>query len=243
MKFKKRLDLYLKENYIGFSKNQIQNFIKKGKVKVNNKIELKPGLLISELDYIETDIEKPKYVSRAGYKLEYALNHFNINVKDKIALDSGISTGGFSDCLIQHGTKKIYGIDVGTNQLHNSLRNNPKIVLFENTNLRYFNFSLIKDEIDIVTLDLSFISVLKVINIIYNILKESGQLIILVKPQFEFLELPKDDKIIYEDIKNNFLPKIENCGFKLLGFVESIIEVKNNKEFLAYFKKIVPVAQ
>ena len=238
MKIKKRLDLFLKEKYSNFSKIKIQNFIKEGKIKVNNKIILKPGFLVSELDFIESNLENPKYVSRAGYKLEYALNYFNIDVHNKIALDAGISTGGFTDCLIQYGIKKVYGIDVGINQLHSNLKNNSKIKLFENTNLRYFDFNLIKDTIDIVTLDLSFISVLKVINIVYNIIKESGELLILVKPQFEFLQLPKDNKVIYQKIKDIILPEIEKSGFKLLGFIESNIEIKNNKEFFAYFKKL-----
>src|SRR5581483_7679018 len=122
-------------------------------------------------------VEEPKYVSRAGFKLEKALQHFNIDVHGLVALDAGISTGGFTDCLLQHGVKKVYGIDVGYGQVHEKIFHDDRVIILERTNLR--TLTDVGEKVDLVTLDLSFISLLKVMDAIINLLKPDGQLITL----------------------------------------------------------------
>src|SRR3990167_9667673 len=133
---KKRLDQIVQEKLPNLSRNQISSFIVQGKVLVDGKTVTKPGVQVKDDAKIDVDISEPKYVSRAGFKLEKALDHFNIDVKDLVALDAGISTGGFSDCLLQRGIKKIYGVDVGYGQVHEKIANNPKVEILERTNLR-----------------------------------------------------------------------------------------------------------
>ncbi len=180
---KRRLDQVILERYPQFSRNYIQSLIMQEKVTVNDKTITKPGILIKEDAVITLDTHEPKYVSRAGFKLEKALEHFKIDVHNKIVLDAGLSTGGFTDCLLQSGAAKIYGIDVGYGQVHEKIRNDPRVIVMERTNLRHLES--LPEKVDVVTLDLSFISVLKVIPAISNVLKEHGQLVILIKPQFE----------------------------------------------------------
>src|SRR5579862_9554461 len=180
---KKRLDLLVHERYPHLTRNQIQSFIIQNKVTVNGILITKPGTSVPEDSTLELAIDEPKYVSRAGFKLEGALDSFNIDVKDLVALDAGISTGGFSDCLLQHGIKKIYGIDVGYGQVHEKVADNPRVKVIERTNLR--NLTMLPEKIDIATLDLSFISLLKVMPAVKNLLKPEGRIIALIKPQFE----------------------------------------------------------
>ncbi len=181
----KRLDNILKIRYPDFSKRQIQEFIAKGLVFVNQKQILKPGSMIDENSSITVNFEQPKFVSRAGFKLEKALQEFKINITGLTALDSGLSTGGFTDCLLQNGAAKVFGIDVGHGQVHEKIQNDPRIIIFEKTNLRYLTLEQLGSKVDLVTLDLSFISILKVIDTVCKILKPNGFLITLIKPQFE----------------------------------------------------------
>src|SRR5665213_2349611 len=139
-----------------FGHQHIQSWIMQGKVSVDGKIITKAGQMINDDATITYDIEEPKYVSRAGFKLERALEHFKIDVNGLIAMDAGISTGGFTDCLLQNGAKKVYGIDVGYGQVHNKIRSDERVILHERTNLR--ELKELPEKIDIVTLDLSFIS-------------------------------------------------------------------------------------
>ena len=127
--------------------------------------------------------DEPKYVCRAGWKLEKALDYFCIDPTDLIVMDAGLSTGGFTDCLLQRGAKRVYGIDVGYGQVHEKIRQDPRVIIHERTNLRYVQD--LGEKIDLVTLDLSFISLLKVMDAVKLVLKEKGQLITLIKPQFE----------------------------------------------------------
>ena len=185
-----RLDIYLINKGLVDSRNKAQSIILAGKVKdKNGKILDKPGHLIS----IESDIKilsEPKYVSRGGKKLSMAFEKFPINVKGRVCLDAGISTGGFTDCLLQNGAKFIYGIDVGYGQTAWKIRNNPNVRLFERTNIRYIESSIIfaKDNLlpDFVVADLSFISLRLVLKPIGNLIgKNFFEGIFLVKPQFE----------------------------------------------------------
>ncbi len=241
---KQRLDQLLAQHYPQYSRRQLQSWIMQGKVSVDDKIITKPGVSIVHDAIVVLKAEKPKYVSRAGFKLEKALDHFAIDVRELIALDAGISTGGFTDCLLQRGIKKVYGVDVGYGQVHEKIRNNERLVLLERTNLR--TLKSIDDSVDLVTLDLSFISVLKVMDAVVQLMKPDGQLVILIKPQFEAERheigrggIIKDPEVHQKVIKK-ITDGITKYGFTCVGVIESPIKgATGNKEFLGYFKRIV----
>lgn len=246
MKLKKRLDILIQEQFTQYSRTQIQSFIMQNKVSVENKIINKAGTLIDQEKQITLNIEIPKYVCRAGFKLEKALDHFNIDPTGLTILDAGLSTGGFTDCLLSRGAAKIYGVDVGIGQAHEKIRANPKVVVMEKTNLRYLEKIEIKEKVDLVTLDLSFISVLKVMDTVSNLLNQNGQLIILIKPQFEAkkYEVGKGgiirDYSVHTRIIGYIEIEIQKFGFKHHGTIESpITGTMGNKEFLSYFTKII----
>lgn len=240
---KKRLDQLLHEKEPQYSRAQIQSWIMQGKISVDGKIITKPGMLTKIDAALLYDLQEPKYVSRAGFKLEKALEHFAIDVHNAIVMDAGISTGGFTDCLLQHGAKKIYGIDVGYGQVHEKIRNDPRVILMERTNLR--ELSALPEKVDLVTLDLSFISVLKVMDAVDAILKPNGKLIVLIKPQFEARKedvgrggIIKDPSIHQEVIKRVTIG-IELHEYRCHGVIESpIFGATGNKEFLAYFSRL-----
>jgi 23S rRNA (cytidine1920-2'-O)/16S rRNA (cytidine1409-2'-O)-methyltransferase len=237
---KKRLDELVHELFPSLSKRHIQSLIIQGKVTVADKVETKPGTQVVPGIPIHVDLEMPKYVSRAGFKLEKALDHFEIDVKDLVVLDAGISTGGFTDCLLQRGVKKVYGIDVGYGQLHEKIRHHDRVSLHERTNLRMLES--VGELVDLITLDLSFISVLKVMDAVCKLLKPNGKLIVLIKPQFEAgkHQVGKGgivkDSAVHEQVIAQLTKGIEAYGFTLQGVTESPIEgSEGNKEFLAYF--------
>ncbi len=243
MKIKKRLDQLVQEMAPALSRRHIQSCIMQGKVRVDGTVVTKPGMQVTEGARIEYDFEEPKFVGRAGFKLEKALDHFNIPVKDLVVLDAGLSTGGFTDCLLQRGAKKVYGVDVGYGQVHEKIRNDKRVVVLERTNLR--NLTDVGEKVDLVTLDLSFISVLKVMDAVSQLLKPDGQLIVLIKPQFEAerREVAKGgivkDPAVHEKVVNKVTEGIQKHGFTLQGVVESPIRgTEGNKEFLAYFQRI-----
>jgi 23S rRNA (cytidine1920-2'-O)/16S rRNA (cytidine1409-2'-O)-methyltransferase len=245
VKLKKRLDILIAERYPQYSRQQIQSWIMQGLVSIDSQIITKPGAQVSSEARIELAIQEPRYVSRAGFKLEHALESFNINVQDRVVLDAGISTGGFADCLLQHGARKIYGVDVGYGQVHEKIRRDPRVKLLERTNLRTLEPELIGEQVDIITLDLSFISLLKVMPAVTRLLKADGQLIVLIKPQFEAGReeigrggIVKDPEV-HERVIKNVVAGITSYGFELQGVIESpITGTQGNKEFLAYFKRI-----
>lgn len=239
---KKRLDLLLQTELPHLSRNQIASLIMQGKVKVEGKVIDKPGTLIKEGAALICDTAEPKFVSRAGFKLEKALDYFGIDVHGLVALDAGISTGGFSDCLLQRGIKKIYGVDVGYGQVHEKVAKNPLVTVIERTNLK--DVQQLPDKIDIVTLDLSFISVLKVMPAILPLLQEHAQLIILIKPQFEAGRenvgaggIVRDAKV-HQEVIDSVVAGVQSYGFVARGVTESPIEgATGNKEFLGYFTR------
>ncbi|MCL5875387.1 MAG: TlyA family RNA methyltransferase [Candidatus Dependentiae bacterium] len=239
---KKRLDQLLQELLPTYSRQQIQSWIMQGKIKVNGAVITKPGNATPDDAKIEYDIQEPKYVSRAGFKLEKALDEFNIDVTGLTVLDAGLSTGGFADCLLQRGAAKIYGIDVGYGQAHEKIRADSRVIVMERTNLR--DLHDLGQQVDLVTLDLSFISVLKVMDAIDHLLKSDGKLIVLVKPQFEAQKhevgkggIVRDDAI-REQVVKQVVNGIALHGYQLQGLVESpITGTDGNREFLAYFLK------
>ena len=237
---KKRLDALVLEQYPHYSKTQIQSWIMQGKVLVKGHPQTKPGTQVAEDSEIELIAEDPKFVCRAGLKLEKALEHFNINVTDKVILDAGLSTGGFTDCLLQKGARKVYGVDVGYGQVHEKIRTDQRVVLMERTNLRHV--TTVGENVDLVTLDLSFISVLKVMDAVCAVLKPQGELVVLVKPQFEAEReevgsggIIRDDALRSE-IAQRVIEGIQARGFEFKGMTESPIQGgSGNIEFLAYF--------
>ena len=247
MKNKKRLDVFIYGLYPKYSRRQIQSWIMQGKVKVDDKVVTKSGTQVAPEVKIDLDIQEPKYVSRAGFKLERALDNFKIDVTGLTVLDAGISTGGFTDCLLQRGAKKIYGIDVGYGQVHEKVAHDDRVLVIERTNLRNSAEVLQKvpQKVDLVTLDLSFISILKVMDTVVAVLKDGGQLITLIKPQFEAERkdvgkggIVKDAKV-HKKVIDNVTKGIQAYGFELVGWTESpIFGATGNKEFLAYFKKV-----
>jgi len=239
---KKRLDQLLSDQMPHYSRQQLQSWIMQGKVSVNGVVIVKPGTLCASDVQLVLDTQEPKYVSRAGFKLEKALQEFNIMVDGLVVLDAGLSTGGFTDCLLQQGAQKIYGVDVGYGQVHEKIRADPRVIVLERTNLRHLK--TVGELVDVVTLDLSFISVLKVIDAVVNLLKDSGQLIVLIKPQFEagksnisrggIVKDPAVHQAVIETVTQGIIAH----GFELLGVTESPIQgADGNKEFLAYFRK------
>ena len=239
-KIKKRLDQLVHEQQPHYSKTQIQSWIMQGKVKVEGQIITKPGTMLDEAVALAYDIQEPKFASRAGFKLEKALDHFGIDVTGFVVMDAGLSTGGFTDCLLQRGAAKVYGVDVGYGQVAEKIRKDPRVVLMERTNLREVRD--LGQLVDLVTLDLSFISVLKVMEAVCAVLKPQGKLLVLIKPQFEARKedvgrggIIKDERVHKQVIERVTLGLKED-GFECMGVIESPIEgATGNKEFLGYF--------
>jgi len=237
---KRRLDLIAAERHPEHSRHYLQSMIMQGKLLVNGKVHTKPGLLIAETADITLNLPAQDFVSRAGHKLAAALDHFQVTVADKVALDAGISTGGFSHCLLQRGIKRIYGVDVGYGQVHEAVSNDPRVTLLERTNLRYLGE--LPEVVDLVTLDLSFISVTKVLPVVTRLLSPAGELIILIKPQFEAGKAKVGrggivtDPQTHEEVIAAVTKAVEAHGYQAHGWIPSpILGSSGNKEFLAYF--------
>lgn len=245
---KQRLDQAVLELYPHYSRAQIQSWIIQGKVSVNGIIINKSGAQVAPDAQIVLSVEEPKYVGRAGFKLEKALDHFLIDPAGLVALDAGLSTGGFTDCLLQRGIARVYGVDVGYGQVHEKIRREPRVVVMERTNLRHL--ASLPELVDLVTLDLSFISVLKIMDALLPLMKPSAQLVVLIKPQFEAERHDVGrggiikDPAVHARVIDQVVAGIIPYGFSLVGVIESpILGMTGNKEFLAYFKSSVrPVA-
>jgi len=238
---KKRLDAVVAKHHPSFSRNQIQEFISNGKVTIDGNIVTRPGVKVLFGAVVELNAELPRYVSRAGFKLEAALEHFKVDVNNLVILDAGISTGGFTDCLLQHGAKKVYGVDVGEGQVNEKIAGDKRVELLESTNVRHLE--KLPEQVDLVTLDLSFISLLKVIPAIKKLLKSNGKIIALIKPQFEVERTDirrggvVDDPAVHERVIKGVEKGMAEFGFKMVGYIESPIvgQASGNKEFLGYF--------
>jgi 23S rRNA (cytidine1920-2'-O)/16S rRNA (cytidine1409-2'-O)-methyltransferase len=182
LKRKGRLDEICVEKFPHYSRTMMQSWILQGKVTVDGKVALKAGTSVSRISSININAEVPKYVCRAGYKLEAAIEHFGCDVKDKVALDAGLSTGGFTDCLLQNGAAFVYGVDVGYGQVAEKIRQDSRVCVLERTNLCYL--TELPQLVDVVTLDLAFISILMVMPAVLAVMKPFSTLITLIKPQF-----------------------------------------------------------
>ncbi|NOX19978.1 MAG: TlyA family RNA methyltransferase [Nitrospirae bacterium] len=240
---KLRLDKALVEKGLCKSRERARALIMEGKVLVNGHPVTKPGSFVKEEDSIELKAEDIPYVSRGGLKLEGALKQFNISVAGKTCMDIGASTGGFTDCLLKHGAKRVYAVDVGYGQLDWSLRNDPRVVVIERTNIRHMERDRVPEEVDIITIDVSFISLTKVIPKALEFLKADGEIIALVKPQFELTpqEVEKGGVIKTESKRLKAINKIkdyaESIGLLVLGITESPIKgSRGNVEYFIYLK-------
>ncbi|HSW78709.1 MAG TPA: TlyA family RNA methyltransferase [Candidatus Babeliales bacterium] len=217
-----RLDQAMASRGIVLSRSQAENYIKLDKVRVNSKIVNKPGLLVGATDKIEL-LQEEQYVSRAALKLAGASNKLGLNFRDKTVLDVGSSTGGFSDFALKNGASKVIAIDVGTDQLHPSLRTNPKIELYEKTDIRDLTLSI---KPDIILIDVSFISLRQVLPAIAELSSKSTQIIAMLKPQFETGSQDEHKGVIKNDaIRRQILKDFEVWTKKYF-----IIEAKADSE-------------
>lgn len=226
------------------SRERARALILAGGVLVDGRIIDKAGEMVDASAEISLKGKDIPYVSRGGLKLEKALDEFNIDVAGKAAMDVGASTGGFTDCLLQLGAKRVYAIDVGYGQLDLKLRNDPRVVNIERQNIRYLERAKIPEPVDIATIDASFISLTKVIPKVLEFIKGNGELIALIKPQFEVGkgEVGKGGVVRDEAKQMAVVEKIkgfcEEIGLTVIGVVESpVLGPKGNREFLIYARK------
>ena len=217
------------------SRAKAQALIMAGKVAVEGKSAVKPGTLVAEAVVI-TIAEPPPFASRGGIKLEYALDQFQLDVSDKVMTNIGASTGGFTDCLLKRGASRVYAIDVGYGQLDYRLRQDARVVVMDRVNARY-PISL-PEKVDLATMDLSFISVEKVIPSVSRLLKDNGYLLVLIKPQFESRkgEVGRGgvikQPIVHARVLGRFVAWVTEHDFRLKGLVASpILGASGNKEF------------
>lgn len=221
------------------TRNRARSVLMSGVVFVDGKRVDKAGLFVREDSKIEIKGDTQRFVSRGGYKLEAAIKQFDIDVYMKRALDIGASTGGFTDCLLQYGAGRVYAVDVGYGQLNWDIRQDPRVVVMERTNARYLKTEDIGEFVDISTIDVSFISLTKIIPAILNILVPGGKVIALIKPQFEVGkgEVGKGG-IVRESSKHRYVVEmvssfLEERNAKIIGVIPSpILGAEGNKEFL-----------
>ena len=237
---KKRIDIMLLEKGLAESRAKAQAMIMAGDVLADGKIVLKAGTLVNK-DADVSVAEPPPFVSRGGLKLDYGLGYFGLDVRDAVVADIGASTGGFTDCLLKRGVRRVYAVDVGYGQLDYRLRQDPRVIVMDRVNAR--NTPDIREKLDMVVIDVSFISVEKIIPAVAGLLKEKGSIIVLVKPQFEAKrkEVGKGGIIrqpeIHARVLGRFVKWVTDNGYRLKGMVGSPIEgASGNREFLTWLK-------
>lgn len=242
---KERLDVILVNMGYAASREKAKAIIMSGNVFIKGQREDKAGATF-ETDGLEIEVkENPlKYVSRGGLKLEKALATFPIDLKDSVCMDIGASTGGFTDCMLQNGARKVYSIDVGHGQLDWKLRNDMRVVCLEKTNFRYVTREQIPEEIDFASVDVSFISLKKILPVAHELLKKDGEMVCLIKPQFEAgrEKVGKKgvvrDKKVHEEVVETILEFCLNNGFDVLGLTFSPIKgPEGNIEYLTHIRK------
>lgn len=241
---KKRLDVALFELGLAQSRERARAVIMAGQVFVNNQKADKPGTPVKADDLIEVRGKTLPYVSRGGLKLEKALQSFPIDLNGAVAMDIGASTGGFTDCMLQNGCSKVYSVDVGYGQLAWKLRTDPRVVNMERTNFRYVTSEQIPEKLDFASVDVSFISLSKILPALYPLLKESGSAVCLIKPQFEAgrEKIGKKgvvrDKNVHAEVIEKVLSFTEENRFFPSGLTFSPVKgPEGNIEYLMYIKK------
>ena len=241
---KERIDILLTEKNFFDSRARAKTMIMLGKVLVNGQKIDKAGTLVSRDAEIKIIGEEMPFVSRGGFKLQKALDVFKIDLNEKICADVGASTGGFTDCMLQHGAKKIYAVDVGYGQLAWKLRQDERVINLERTNIRNVTRAEIPDELDFASIDVAFISLDKVLPVVFKLLGDAGEVAALIKPQFEAgrEQVGKKgvvkDKKIHAEVIEYVLKFAEEVGFKICGINFSPVKgPEGNIEYLAHLTK------
>ncbi len=241
MKHKERLDILLVNLGLCASRSKAQATIMAGEVFVNDQKADKAGLEVDITSRIEVRGNSCPYVSRGGLKLEKALRDFGVDPTGFVCSDSGASTGGFTDCLLQQGAKKVFAIDVGYGQLAWKVRSDPRVVTMERTNIRYVTPEDLGEPLDLSVVDVSFISLKLVLPVIQKLLKPTGQVLCLIKPQFEAGKEKVGKKgvvrepAVHEEVLRNFISLVQALGFTLRNLTFSPVKgPEGNIEFLAH---------
>lgn len=241
---KKRLDLLLVERGLAESRTRAQALVMEGKVRVDGQVETKASRQVQA--EVEVEVEAPpRFVSRGGEKLEGAFEKFSLAAEGRICLDVGSSTGGFTDCLLQHGAKKVMAVDVGTNQLAYKLRTDPRVWVKENYNARFMKSADLPDVPTLAVTDVSFISLKLILPPIVDVLAPGGEIVALIKPQFEVGKgnapggLVRDEALRLEARDEIVRFGREELGLELLGLEESPIRGKEmgNVEYLSHWRR------
>lgn len=241
---KQRLDIYLVENGLVSGRDLAKSLIMAGKVYVNNQKADKAGDQVSEKDKVEVRGETLRYVSRGGLKLEKAMQSFPVTLQGKVAMDIGASTGGFTDCMLQNGAQKVFAVDVGYGQLAWKLRCDERVVNMERTNIRNVTLEDIGEALDFASVDVAFISLKLVLPVAQNLLKDGGEVVALIKPQFEAgrEKVGKKgvvrDPEVHKEVIETVTSFTQDCGFEIRGLDFSPIRgPEGNIEYLMYAVK------
>lgn len=243
-KTKQRLDMRLVADGLAETRERAQRLIRAGVVQVDGVLSDKPGRNVLD-DAVVTVKQAERYVSRGGYKLEEALQRFSLDVRDAVALDIGASTGGFTDCLLQHGAARVIAVDVGRGQLHDRLRRDTRVTVVENVNARYLDASQVGESVDLVVMDVSFISLRLTMPPALKCLKRGGFCVTLIKPQFEAgaHEVQRGGVVRDANVHREVVQRIRDFGTKSLGLIwkgccpSPIRGPAGNIEFLAFWEK------
>ena len=241
---KERLDVLLVNRGLAPSREKAKTLIMEGKVFVNHNREDKAGSTFPDDCQIEIHGETLKYVSRGGLKLEKAMNHFTISLEGKVCMDIGASTGGFTDCMLQNGASKVFSVDVGYGQFAWKLRQDPRVVCMEKTNIRYVTPEQIGEPLNFASVDVSFISLTKVLGPARELLTDGGEMVCLIKPQFEAGRekvgkkgVVRDPKV-HEEVIHRVIDFALDNGFSILNLEFSPIKgPEGNIEYLVHIKK------
>lgn len=241
---KQRLDILLTETGLAPSREKAKAIIMSGVVFVGGVRRDKPGMSVDTDAEIEIKGEIMPYVSRGGKKLEKALRYFQVSPEGCTCIDCGASTGGFTDCLLQNGAKHVYSVDVGYGQLAWSIRSDARVTVMERTNVRYLTPEDFPEKMDLAVIDVSFISLRIVLPAVYNLLRDGGEVLCLIKPQFEAgrEKVGKKgivrDRAVHREVIDNFISDAEKIGFGVLGVTFSPIRgPEGNIEYLGRLKK------
>lgn len=236
-----RLDQFVSEKF-AYSRTKAQQLIESGFVSVNNLTQNKVSYKIKESDKVEI-ISSFQFASLGGDKLYKAFNDFNYSVKNKVCLDIGASNGGFTDCMLQNGAKKVYALDVGECALEKKIKNNPNVIVKDRTNARSVTWEEIGEKCDFASIDVSFISLKLILPNAYNLIKDDGEIIALIKPQFEAGKkyLSKKGIVTSQKVIDNIIQDIKDFAiqtkFKVVNITNAPIKENKNKEYLIWLKK------
>ena len=240
---KERLDVLLFEKNLVPSREQAKIAVMEGRVYVDGQKEDKPGTMVKDDAVLEVRDAGSRYVSRGGLKLEKAMEYWPITLKGRITADIGASTGGFTDCMLQNGAERVYAVDVGYGQLAWSLRNDQRVVNLEKTNARYLSRDVIPEQIDFLSIDVSFISLTKILPAVQTVLRPDGEIVALIKPQFEAgrEKVGKNgvvrSKETHAEVVDRIVRFSVSIGFTPLGLTFSPIKgPKGNIEYLLYLR-------